>query len=319
MGKHRHKKSFYDVDEDQFESPRKSHRRHRREHSNGKHHERKQRVPSISSLPNSKLDEDDMALLSPPVKRKRSASNTSQSPSKILSQFIEDPEFLANAGPKAIEFVETARQLLAKPNLDATTQQIICAMAQVCLTFHLAILIYSNHFQAAVNVGKKLSSVGSTPTDQCVDEISIANSTAYSSSTLLSPTLSTASSSSSSTTPHQQQQQCHSILSRADNRTSNEPESDEDILIKQMIERAMKLTQQGDTRHAQHLLAIIHEKLSNKRKRAAVAAELANSNEQERTKISSSDDFYSLPSAFNEDSQNSNHKILSSESEQSVC
>lgn len=318
MGKHRHKKSFYDVDEDQLESSRKSHRRHRREHhSHEKHHERKQRVPSISSLPNSKLDEDDMALLSPPVKRQRSASNTSQSPSKILSQFIEDPEFLANAGPKAIEFVETARQLLAKPNLDATTQQIICAMAQVCVSFHLTIFIYSNPFQAAVNVGKKLSSVGSTPTDQCVDEISVANSTAYSSSTLLSPTLSIASSSSSSTTPRQQQQQCHSILSRDDNRTSNEPESDEDILIKQMIERAMKLTQQGDTRHAQHLLGIIHEKLSNKRKRAA--AELANSNEQERTKISSSDDFYSLPSMFNEDSQNSNHKISSSESEQSVC
>lgn len=175
--------------------------------------------------------------------------------------------------------------------------------------------MYANPFQAAVNVGKKLSSVGSTPTDQCVDENSIANSTAYSSSTLLSPTLSTASSSSSSTTQQQQQQQFHSILSRDDHRTSTEHESDEDILIKQMIERAMKLTKQGDTRHAQHLLGIIHEKLSNKRKRAA---ESANSNEHERTKISSSDDFYSLPSVFNEDSQNSNHKISSSESEQSV-
>lgn len=81
-----------------------------------------------------------------------------------------------------------------------------------------------------------------------------------------------------------------------------------------MIERAMKLTQQGDTRHAQHLLGIIHEKLSNKRKRAA-----EETNENEKIRNSSSDDFYSLPSVFNEDSQNSNHKISPlSESEQSV-
>ncbi len=103
---------------------------------------------------------------------------------------------------------------------------------------------------------------------------------------------------------------------REENKTPTEPESDEDILIKQMIERAMKLTQQGDTRHAQHLLGIIHEKLSNKRKRAA--ADAANSNENDKMKNSSSNDFYSLPSVLNEDSQNSNNKISPSESEQSV-
>ncbi len=157
------------------------------------------------------------------------------------------------------------------------------------------------------------SSSSSTPTDQCVDEISITNSTIYSSSTLLSPTLSNTSSSSTSTTP---QQQSHSIISREENKTPTEPESEEDILIKQMIERAMKLTQQGDTRHAQHLLGIIHEKLSNKRKRAAAAA--ANSNDNEKLKTASSNDFYSLPSIPNEDSQNYNNKISPSESEQSV-
>ena len=139
MGKHRHKKSFYDVDEDELESFRKHHhhhRRHRRHHSNDQSHEPKQRVPSISSFHPSKLDEDDVALSSPPLKRQRSSSsNSSQSPSKILSRFIEDPEFLANAGPKAKEFVETARQLLTKPDLDSTTQQIICAMAQVSIVF----------------------------------------------------------------------------------------------------------------------------------------------------------------------------------------
>jgi nitrate/nitrite-specific signal transduction histidine kinase len=84
-----------------------------------------------------------------------------------------------------------------------------------------------------------------------------------------------------------------------------------------MIERAMKLTQQGDTRHAQHLLGIIHEKLSNKRKRAA-----ANNNDHEKLKISSSNDFYSLPSILNDNSQgysNNNNKVSPSESEQSVC
>lgn len=133
--------------------------------------------------------------------------------------------------------------------------------------------------------------------------------------------MSTTSSSSTSTISQQQQQQSHSIPSRDENRTPNEPESNEDILIKQMIERAMKLTQQGDTRHAQHLLGVIHEKLSNKRKRAAAAEEeeaTINSNEYEKMKNSSSDDFYSLPSVFNEDSQNSNHKISPLESEQSV-
>jgi len=83
-----------------------------------------------------------------------------------------------------------------------------------------------------------------------------------------------------------------------------------------MIERAMKLTQQGDTRHAQHLLGIIHEKLSNKRKRAA--ADAVNSNENEKIKIPSSNEVYSLPSVLNEDSQSYNNKISPSESEQSV-
>jgi hypothetical protein len=180
--------------------------------------------------------------------------------------------------------------------------------------------------QAAVNVGKRLSSSSSTPADQCVDEISITNSTNYSSSTLLSPTLSNTSSSSTSTTP---QQQFHSTILREENKTSTEPESDEDILIKQLIERAMKLTQQGDTRHAQHLLGVIHEKLSNKRKRAADAAAVAaaaannNNNDNEKLKIPSSNDFYSLPSTLNDDSQgynnnNNNNKISPSESEQSV-
>ncbi|CAF4972866.1 unnamed protein product, partial [Rotaria socialis] len=80
----------------------------------------------------------------------------------------------------------------------------------------------------------------------------------------------------------------HPVTSSEENKTSAEPESDEDILIKQMIERAMKLTQQGDTRHAQHLLGIIHEKLSNKRKRAAAAAataSLSNGNDNEKLKI----------------------------------
>ena len=135
MGKHRHKKSFYDVDEDELESSHKHHHHHhhhrRRRVSSDKQDETKQRVPSISSFNNSKIDDDEAALQSPPTKRQRSSSNSSQSPSKILSQLIENPEFLANAGPKAKEFAETARQLLAKPDLDSTTQQIICAMAQV--------------------------------------------------------------------------------------------------------------------------------------------------------------------------------------------
>lgn len=78
-----------------------------------------------------------------------------------------------------------------------------------------------------------------------------------------------------------------------------------------MIERAMKLTQQGDTRHAQHLLGIIHEKLSNKRKRAAEAAAAA-------TAATTTNDFYSLPSMLNDDSQSYNNKISPYESEQSV-
>jgi len=86
----------------------------------------------------------------------------------------------------------------------------------------------------------------------------------------------------------------------------------------------MKLTQQGDTRHAQHLLGVIHEKLSNKRKRAAEADAAANNNnnDNEKLKIPSSNDFYSLPSTLNDDSQsynnNTNNKISPSESEQSV-
>jgi hypothetical protein len=130
MGKHRHKKSFYDVSEDELQSSHR-HRHRRRRYSIDKPDETKQRVPSISSFNNSKIDDDEAALQSPPPKRQRSSSNNSQSPSKILSQLIENPEFLLNAGPKAKEFAETARQLLAKPDLDSTTQQIICAMAQV--------------------------------------------------------------------------------------------------------------------------------------------------------------------------------------------
>jgi hypothetical protein len=135
MGKHRHKKSFYDVDEDELQSSRRRHHHHRRRHSSDKQDETKQRVPSISSFNNTKIDDDEAALQSPPIKRQRSSSNSSQSPSKILLQLIENPEFLANAGPKAKEFAETARQLLAKPDLDSTTQQIICAMAQVRFVF----------------------------------------------------------------------------------------------------------------------------------------------------------------------------------------
>lgn len=132
MGKHRHKKSFYDVDEDELESSdRHRHHHRRRRHSSDKQEETKQRVPSISSFTNSKIDDDEAALQSPPPKRQRSSSNSSQSSSKVLAQLIENPEFLANAGPKAKEFAETARQLLSKPDLDPTTQQIICAMAQV--------------------------------------------------------------------------------------------------------------------------------------------------------------------------------------------
>ncbi|CAF0938709.1 unnamed protein product [Adineta steineri] len=306
MGKHRHKKSFYDVDEDDLESSRRHHHhRRRRRHSSEKQDETKQRVPSMLSFNNSKSYDDESALQSPPIKRQRSSpsssSNNPQSASKVLSQLIENPEFLANAGPKAREFAETARQLLAKPNLDPTTQQIICAMAQ-----------------AAVNVGKRLNFSSLVPADQCVDETTVTNSTTYSSSALLSPTLSNTSSSSTSTTP---QQQSHSILSYEEKKTSTETETDEDILIKQMIGRAMKLTQQGDTRHAQHLLGIIHEKLSNKRKRdAAAASASSNSNDNEKIKMPLSNDFYSLPSLLDEEIQNHHHnnnKISPSESEQS--
>ena len=88
MGKHRHKKSFYDVDEDELESFRKHHhhhRRHRRHHSNDQSHEPKQRVPSISSFHPSKLDEDDVALSSPPLKRQRSSSLTKSKPLKLMN------------------------------------------------------------------------------------------------------------------------------------------------------------------------------------------------------------------------------------------
>ncbi len=158
MGKHRHKKSFYDVDEDELQSSRKHHHHHHRRHhhSNDKSEEIKQRVPSISSFHNSKLDDDEAALQSPPSKRQRSSSNSSQSPSKLLSQLIENPEFLASAGPKAKEFAETARQLLAKPDLDATTQQIICAMAQVRFLLQTTlILLFPYHiefFQTALTI-----------------------------------------------------------------------------------------------------------------------------------------------------------------------
>ncbi len=147
MGKHRHKKSFYDVNEDDLQSsPR--HHRHRRRHrdSSDKQDETKQRVPSIISFSHSKNDDDEAALQSPPIKRQRSSSTSAQSPSKILSQLIENPEFLANAGPKAKEFAETARQLLAKPDLDLTTQQIICAMAQVRIENLLNFDIKNNIF-----------------------------------------------------------------------------------------------------------------------------------------------------------------------------
>ena len=135
MGKHRHKKSFYDVDEEELQSSQKHrHHHHRRHHSNDKQEKKKQRVPSVSSFThNTRLDDDEAALHSPPSKRPRASSQNSQSPSTILFQLIENPDFLANAGPKAREFAETARQLLSKPDLDPTTQQIICAMAQVRL------------------------------------------------------------------------------------------------------------------------------------------------------------------------------------------
>ncbi len=109
------------------------------------------------------------------------------------------------------------------------------------------------------------------------------------------------------------------MTSREENPTATEPESDEDILIKQMIERAMKLTQQGDTRHAQHLLGIIHEKLSKKRKRAAAAAAaMVNSNDHEKLHTPSPNDFYSLPSVSNEDTHTDSTKPSPSEPEQSV-
>ena len=179
-------------------------------------------------------------------------------------------------------------------------------------------------FQAAFNVGKRLSSSSSTPVDQCVEEISISNSTTYSSSALLSPTLSTTSSSSASTTP---QQPFNGSAPREEVKPSIEPESDGDILIKQLIERAMKLTQQGDTRHAQHLLGVIHEKLSNKRKRAAAAAAAAASapvamvhvNDPEHVQTSPAPTDTSHSSVFHPygDPQQSG-QVSPSESEQSV-
>ena len=165
-----------------------------------------------------------------------------------------------------------------------------------------------------MNVGNKLHSSSSTPTDQCVYEISVTNSATYSSSALLSPTLSNTSSSSASTTP---QQQYHPITSHEGVKIPTEPQSDEDILIKQMVERAMKLTQQGDTRHAQHLLGIIHEKLSNKRKRAT-ETDLKKYSNSERVEISSSNDFSSASSVSNEGSEINNSKISPSDYEQSV-
>lgn len=135
-----------------------------------------------------------------------------------------------------------------------------------------------------------MNSSSSTPADQCVDEISVTNSTTFSSTALLSPSLSNASSSSASTTP---QQQSHLSNAQEENRaTSTEPETREDILIKQMIERAMKLTEQGDTKQAQHLLGIIHEKISKKRKRTMNEDDPAVSNDFYASSISSNDSFY---------------------------
>lgn len=136
MGKHRHKKSFYDVDEEELRSSHKKHHHHHRhrdrDRSKEKSEKTKQRIPSPSSFYSThRLDDDEVALQSPPVKRQRSSSQSAPSPSTVLSQLIENPEFLARAGPKAKEFADTARQLLARPDLDPTTQQIICAMAQV--------------------------------------------------------------------------------------------------------------------------------------------------------------------------------------------
>ena len=144
------------------------------------------------------------------------------------------------------------------------------------------------------------------------------NSTTYSSSALLSPTLSNASSSSTPTTPQQQQQQQQLSVQREESKTPTEPESDEDILIKQMIERAMKLTQQGDTRHAQHLLGVIHEKLSNKRKRAAATAAAKNEIETAKTPSARSSDAPSFASTFTDETERRDKVSPPLELEQSV-
>ena len=141
-------------------------------------------------------------------------------------------------------------------------------------------------------MGKRLSSSSSsTPVDQCVDEITVTNSTTFSSTALLSPSLSNASSSSTATTP---QQQSHLSNPPEDHRTmtTNESETDEDILIKQMIERAMKLNQQGDTKQAQHLLGIIHEKISKKRKQSTNDDEPPVPTDFYASSISSNESFY---------------------------
>ena len=137
MGKHRHKKSFYDVDEEELQSPHKHrhhhhHRRRRRHRSGESQDDETQQTSSPVPFRSSNIDDDEATMhLPPPTKRQRAASTSLPSPSRMLSQLIENPEFLANAGAQAREFAETAKQLLAKPDLDSTTQQIIYAMAQV--------------------------------------------------------------------------------------------------------------------------------------------------------------------------------------------
>ena len=136
MGKHRHKKSFYDVDEEELQSSHKHrhhhHRRRRRHRSAERRDDETQDASSPVPFQSSHIDEDEATMHLPPAtKRQRVASTSLPSPSRMLSQLIENPEFLANAGAQAREFAETAKQLLAKPDLDSTTQQIIYAMAQV--------------------------------------------------------------------------------------------------------------------------------------------------------------------------------------------
>ena len=164
-----------------------------------------------------------------------------------------------------------------------------------------------------MNVGKRLNAAATSSAEQSIDDLSVTNSTTYSTTTLLSPTLSNASSSSTSTVPQKQSQLSNQ---HEDSQTSIELENSEDILIKQMIERAMKLTQQGDTQQAQHLLSIIHEKVSKKRKRVANVSPIksksnispvAFSNMDEQSSTVSSHD---LPTSTNLDG-NQTHQVRS--------